>query len=386
MKKFCFLALTLTITISMMTAPTLARNVGFALTSLQQPPALPEDAAAAYADYYNEKDEAKKYEKAKGFLEKFSTVDQYWKNGPQKFIQNYELRKIYAKCQDADKTFFGAGGANEANLNNFLSACDAWIAKTPVPDVVSTTRISLGTGFGVLAGFYKDTARGLTYTDKAIQMLTPTTAPDKWKADEWASFRKENLGRLTQYQGLYKLRQSAPDHQAAIDFLTKAAEMKDGPAAKDPNTYLLRAEATTAIYTKLNTEYNSLQDIDKTGEKGKGLLNQIYPVVERMANDYARVVALTEGKADYKAIFEDAKTQTDQFVKFLNKDGKPDDLYKLFKGDIGAPDAKIKTEDSVSTPPPTVTPVKGAKTAPVAAVKAPTKAPAKAKVPPKKRK
>jgi hypothetical protein len=390
MKKFCFLALALTITVSLMTAPSIARNTRMALAS-QQPPALPEDAAAAYADYYNEKDEAKKYEKAKAFLEKFSTVDQYWKNGPQKFIQNYELRKIYAKCQDADKTFFGAGGANEANLNNFLSACDAWIGKTPVPDVVSTTRISLGTGFGVLAGFYKDTARGMSYTEKAIQMLTPTTPPDKWKPEEWASFRKENLGRLTQYQGLYKLRQSAPDHQAAIEFLTKAAEMKDGPAAKDPNTYLLRAEATTAIYTKLNAEYNALPDSEKTGEKGKALLNQIYPVVEKMANDYARVVALTEGKPDYKAIYEDAKTQTDQFVKFLNKDGKPEDLYKLFKGDISAPDAKIKTEESASTAPPTVTPVKGAKTAPVAAAggtptKAPAKAPAKAKAPPKKKK
>jgi hypothetical protein len=395
MKKLGFLALALTFSFALMSTPTLAVNNDSVATYQQQPPPLPEDAAAAYSDYYGEKDETKKYEKAKAFLEKFPTVDQYWKNGPQAFIKRYELTKVYDKCKAADAAFFGS--PNEANLNNFIAACDVWINKALKPDIYYTTRISLGTGYGVLAGFYKDTNRGETYTGKALPLLTPTAAPEGWKQTDWDNFRKENTGRLTQYQGLYKLRQTSPDYEAAIKSLTEAASYKDGPAVKDPNTYLLRAEATTGLYTKLNAEYSALNDTDKVGERGKALLNQIYPVVEKMANDYARVVALTEGNNVYKAIYDDAKAQCEQFVTFLNKDGKPDDLYKLFKGDVSAPDAKIKTEDSVSTAPPTTpTSGKGPKTAPLAAAggttpagggaKTPTKATTKTKTPPKKRK
>jgi hypothetical protein len=393
MKKLGFLALAFSI--AWLVTPTLALNNASPATYQQpQAPPLPEDAAAAYTDYYNEKDEAKKYEKAKAFLEKYPTVDKFWQNGPQVFIKRYELTKIYDKCKAADTAFFSS--PNEANLNNFITACDVWINKALKPDIYYTTRISLGTGYGVLAGFYKDTARGESYTGKALPLLTPTAVPEGWKQADWDNFRKENTGRLTQYQGLYKLRQTAPDFEAAVKYLTEAANYKDGPAVKDPNTYLLRAEATTGLYTKLNAEYTALSDDQKVAETGKALLNKIYPVVEQMANDYARVVALTEGNAPYKAIHDDAKAQCEQFVKFLNKDGKPEELYKLFKGDVSAPDAKIKTEESASTAPP-VTPVggKGPKTAPVAVAggspagggaKTPTKTTTKGKTPPKKRK
>ncbi|MBS1806895.1 MAG: hypothetical protein JST84_01730 [Acidobacteria bacterium] len=353
MKKFGILALALTISFVMMSTPTLAYH---SAAVYQQPP-ISEAGLAAYTEYYNERDQDKKYEKAKAFLEKFASEDEYWKKGPKAFIAGYELRKVYAKCQEADKTFFGS--PNEANLTNFIASCDAWINKSPKPDVYYTTRISLGTGYGVLASFYKDTARGESYTDKALQLLAATAPPEGWKPEDWNNFRKENIGRLTQYQGLYKLRQTPPDNEGAVKFLTNAAAIKEGPAVKDPNTYLLRAEATTAIYTKLNAEYNALSDDDKRGDKGKGLLEQIYPVVEKMANDYARVVALTEGQAPYKAIYDDAKSQCEAFVKFLNKDGNPDDLYKAFKADVSAADAKIKTEESSSTAPPPVAPPTG---------------------------
>lgn len=365
MKKFGLLALALTIGISMMTTPTLA-NYNAAVYQQQQPPPLePQEAADLYGKYYAEKtDQAKKYELAKEFLEKYPNVAQYWKNGPQKFIAGYELKLVYDKCAEADKVYFAVGGQNAANLNNLLSTCDAYLAKDPTPNVPVTNRLALATGFGVLASFYKDTARSNTYAEKSLKLIESTTPPNKdWTADMWAKFRAENIARLTQYQGLYKLRQSPPDNEGAIEYLSKAAAMKDGPAAKDPNTYLLRAEATTTLYTKLNTEYNALPTPeDKTGEPGKALLNKIYPVVEKMANDYARVVALTEGKPEYKAVYDDAKSQTEAFVKFLNKTANPDDLYKAFKADISAADVHIPREESASTAPPAAPPTgKGAK-------------------------
>jgi hypothetical protein len=396
MKKIIFLALALTITSALMAAPALARTASLAAQQ-QTPPLEPAEAAELYGKYFAApKDSKEKYDLAKQFLEKYPNVDPFWKKGPETYVKNYELKQVYDKCAEADKAYFAVGGQNAANLDKLLMTCDAYLAKNSSQDIQTSNRLALATGFGVLAGFYKDTGRSNTYAEKILKLLEPTAPPSKdWPPDTWAKFRVENKSRMVQYQGLYKLRQSTPDHEEAIRILSEAAAIKDGPAAKDPNTYLLRAEATTAIYTKLNGEYNALSsDVEKTGEPGKALLNKIYPVVEKMANDYARVVALTEGNPVYKAIYDDARTQTEQFVQFLNKEYKPEDLYKLFKGDIGAPDAKIKTEDSVSSAPPVAPTVKGPKTAAVSAAggtptssgaKTPAKAAPKAKAPPKRK-
>jgi hypothetical protein len=191
MKKLGFLALAFSI--AWLVTPTLALNNASPATYQQpQAPPLPEDAAAAYTDYYNEKDEAKKYEKAKAFLEKYPTVDKFWQNGPQVFIKRYELTKIYDKCKAADTAFFSS--PNEANLNNFITACDVWINKALKPDIYYTTRISLGTGYGVLAGFYKDTARGESYTGKALPLLTPTAVPEGWNRPTGITSARKTLG------------------------------------------------------------------------------------------------------------------------------------------------------------------------------------------------
>ncbi len=398
MKKFCFLALALTITISLMTAPSLASANSAAMSNQQQPPPLePQEAADLYGKYYAEKDQAKRHELAKEFLVKFPNVDPYWKKGPEAFIKNHELKQVFDKCAKAEEAYFATGGQNAANLNTLLSTCDAYLAKSPTPDIRFSYQLARATGFGVLAGFYKDTTRSNEYAEKSLKLIEPTAPPAKeWTADTWAKFRSNALSQIVQFQGLYKLRQTTPDNEGAIELFTKAAGLKEGPTAKDPNTYLLRAEATTAIYTKLKAEYDLLSDDKKVAAEGKELLNKIYSVVEKIANDYGRVVAVTEGKTEYKTTYDDAKSQTVQWVNFLNKDYKPDDLYKLFKGDLGAPNAKIKSEESVGSVPPTAPGVKGTKAAPVAAAsgtsansttaKTPAKSSAKPKVPPKKRK
>ena len=324
-------------------------------------------------------------------MEKYPNVDPYWKKGPQAFIKNYELKQVFDKCAKAEEVYFATGGQNAGNLTNLLTTCDAYLAKSPTPDIRFSYQLARATGFGVLAGFYKDTARSNEYAEKSLKLIEPTVPPAKeWTAETWAKFRTNALSQLVQFQGLYRLRQASPDNDAAIELFTKAANVKEGPAAKDPNTYLLRAEATTALYTKLKAEYDLLSDDKKVASEGKELLNKIYSVVEKIANDYARVVAVTEGKAEYKTTYDDAKSQTVQWVNFLNKDYKPDDLYKVFKGDVGAPNTKIKSDDSVSSVPPAAPPAKGAKTAPAAggtpAAGAGAKAPAKTKVAPKKRK
>ena len=365
MKKFGFIVLALSLSaIALPAAAGVVSDTKTAAVQQQQPPPLPDEAAAEYGVYYAEKDQAKKYDLAKKFVEKYNgKIDEYWLKGPKRFITNYEVTLAYNKCFEADKAFFG--GPNEANLNTFLAACDEYAQKAiDKPERYFSTRMALGTGFGVLAGFYKDTARATGYAQKAMPLVSDTSVPKGWEAKQWEAFRTESAGRLTQYMGLYLLRQGTPDPAGAADFLTKAAANKTSGAYKDPNTYLLRAEAVTAEYTRLNNEYNALSDDDKRGDKGKAALDKIYPTVSKLANDYARVVALTEGKPEYKAIYDDAKTQTESFWKFLkNKVEGVEALYANFKADPSVPDMEIKPEES-TTP-------KTAPTAPTPADKTP---------------
>ncbi len=357
MKKLGFFALTLSLSALLSSTPAFANNdkandkASTAPPQQAQPaqPELQEVCFPFYKEYYDEKTNFdNKYAKAKSFLEKCPQADPYWKKNPEKFIKSYELNKVREKCVEGDKLFFST--PNEANLTNFMNVCDAWISKTPTPDFYFPTRLAIGTGFGLLAGFNKDTVRGNSYAEKALQTLSQAATPPEWKDADWANYRKDNTSRLIQYKGLYKLRQAVPDYDGAIKDFTDAAADKNGPAIKDPNTYLLRAEAVTVSYTKYNDEYNALTDEEKRGEKGKAALAKIYPVVARLANDYARVVAVTEGKVDYKAIYDDSKVQCEEFYKFL-QNGKTlgiDELYKRFKTDVGATDLEIKVVESAA--------------------------------------
>ncbi|HEX4946546.1 MAG TPA: hypothetical protein VFZ34_07790 [Blastocatellia bacterium] len=346
MKKLGFLALALAVTFPLMTTPLLANTARNEIALQQATPS--DEERALYEKYYNEKDLEKKAAIAKEFVEKFpqSQYAAYCK----KTVDTWELTKLYNRYTEADKAFFTAGGTNEANLATLIAAGDTWLQKTP-GDVGPTVRLATATGFGLLAGFYKNSARVFADAEKALKALEPTAPPKGWKADVWAKFRSENIPLLTQYQGLAKLRQTPPDVDAALMYLNKSAAMKDGSTVKDPNTYLWRAEANSTIYSKNNDEYKVLTDDEKRGEKGKEMLKtKIYPVGEKIVHDYARVVALTANKADLKAVNTSAREDAETYYKIL-KDGKTTGLEELiarYQADVTAPDTPIWTEEAAA--------------------------------------
>lgn len=347
MKKLGFLALALIVSVPLMAAPTLTNTVRN--VNSQQAATPSEEERTLYAKYYEEKDLEKKAAIAKEFVEKFpqSQYAAYCK----KTIDTWELTKVYNKYTEADKAFFTANGANDANLTALLTAGDTWLKKTP-GDIGPTVRLATATGYGLLAGFYKDTNRVFTDAEKALKALEPTAAPKGWKPDVWAKFRADNTPLLIQYQGLAKLRQSPPDIEAALMYLNKSAAIKDGSTVKDPNTYLWRAEANSLIYAKNNDEYKALSDDDKRGEKGKELLKtKIYPVGEKIVHDFSRVVALTANKPELKAVNTSAKEDAETYYKIL-KDGKTDGLNELiarYQTDITTADTPIWTEPTATT-------------------------------------
>lgn len=339
MKKFGILALTFAFSVALLATPLLTHH------AIAQQAATPSDEERAlYEKWFNEKELEKKVVFAREFVEKFpqSSYAPYCK----KTIDAWELTKLYNKYKEADEVFFKENGANVANLTTLMAAGDAWLQKTP-GDIGPSVRLATATGFGLLAGFYKDSGRVFTYAEKALKALEPAAAPKGWKPDVWVKFRADNTSLLTQYQGLTKLRQTPPDVEAALMYLNKSASMKDGSTIKDPNTYLWRAEANNAIYGKNNDEYDVLSDDDKRGDKGKELLKtKIYPVGEKIVHDYARAAALTATDPKLKAANTSARENAENYYKIL-KDGKTtglDELIARYQADPTAPDTPIWVE------------------------------------------
>lgn len=356
MKKFGFVLLTLSLCLT-----TPFWTSGYSTTALAQ--ATPsEEEGALYKKIYETQALDQKAPLCQELITKFpqSQYAAYCK----KQVDRFELTKLYAKYQEAEKAFFAAGGTNDANLKALIAAGDTWLAKSPT-DIGATVRVATATGFALVPGISKDYARAYADAEKALKALEPTAAPTGWKPDLWAKFRTDNTSLLLQYQALVKLRQTPADIDSSIALLTKSADMKDGLTVKDPNTYLWRAEANSTVYTKLNDTYKAFTDDEKRGDKGKEQLAKIYPVGEMIVHDYARVVALTNGKPEWKGVNDGAKEDAETYYKIL-MDGKTtglDALYARYQGDVSAPNTPIHVDapatDAVKTPVKPTTPKAG---------------------------
>lgn len=286
----------------------------------------------AYTNWYNEKtDAAKKLALGKEFLKKFPDSD----FAPSVDNINSQVLEIIFKQH------LGAfyQGPDAAKLGQLLSVGDEILGKQP-DRAFFVGHMALASGFGVLAQFNKDLDKSKAYAEKALQLLEPTTPPKDWAPmtpEMWTGLRADGLSKLNQYMGLYLLSQPTPDPEQALTYLNKAAN-RTWATAKDPVTYLLRAQANTTFYTKLNAEYSSLTSDEKTSDKGKEILAKVDPVVDKLIDDYARVIALST-KPELKSQQDDAKSRLTDFWKYRHE-GKLDgmaELIKYYEADPTAP-------------------------------------------------
>jgi hypothetical protein len=296
-----------------------------------------EELLALYKAYFEENFFDERYRKAKLFLEKVDKPgcdlgEGFIAPNVRTFVKRRELVQLYNKCADADKTYFTS--PNLPNLNSMISACSAWIEKAPTPDHYYSTRLAIAAGHGLIAGFNKDIDQTFSLTEKALEGLKEETLPRDWTEKNWLQFRRENIGRLLQYQGLCKLRQSQADTEKGIGFLTKAAALKNGPAYRDTNTYLLRAEAYISSCPKIKEAIDAKNTKLQPNEKS---LLEVCPVVEKVIHDYARVVALYAVLPIQKIQDDDTQEVLTRLWGFTYPNSshkKLDDLINFYKAEF----------------------------------------------------
>lgn len=249
---------------------------------------LLQEERAAYTAYSNEKqDPARRLALGKDFLRRHPRSEH------AEAVNSGNRRATLEIFDVAYKAFSANPGS--ASLDRLLATGREILGRAPDRAVNAqvTSQLALATGRGMFGGFYSDLEQSRAYASQALELLKETTPPPGLDAEEYARLRANSLSLLNQCQGLYLLLQQDPDAEHAIDFLTKAAESKDGPSANDPNTYWLRARARDLIYQKLIGKYQALPKGRRTSKQGQSLCAEINPIANNLIEDYARVISLS---------------------------------------------------------------------------------------------
>jgi len=386
MKKFCqFLVCALLAGAFAMSAAVYAQSPKFGSEEEQK----------AYEAYYNavyvEKNKTKGYELAKAFVEKFPNSE------VASFAKGTIINKLGEDFQTALNSFY-QGTPDTSKLQALLSIGDEYLRWQP-DQVYVTAHMALGSSRAVLSTVSKDLNRSKSLAEKSLALMESPNPPANYPAELYGPLRESVLAQSNQFLGYYELEQPNPDLDRAIAFLTKSTlvKNKEGQGWKDPNNYWLRASAYQKKYSKLSNEYRALTDEQKSGEQGKALLEKINPLIDKMIDDYARVVAVAARSETAKPLHDAAKESLDQFWKYRysNLSNGQLDLIKHFEADptveapartpaAASPDMSAGAPPTATTTKPTLTaaPTAGSKNGSKAA---PAKGKAKA-APAKKKK
>jgi hypothetical protein len=329
----------------------------------QQPKFKTDAEQKAYEKYYNavyvEKDAAKGYELAKAF------VEQYPDSEVAKYAMSTIINKVGADFQAALTAFYADGTPQAAKLDKLLNVGEEYLKLQPNQPYVSA-HMALASSRAVLAQQVKDMSRAKMLAEKALSLMASPTPPADYPAEQYNPLRENVLAQCNQFLGYFELEQSTPNLDTAVAFLTKSTEVKnkDGLGWKDPNNYWLRASASQKQYAKLSNEYRALPDDQKTGDAGKALLDKINPLIDKMIDDYARVVAAATGNEAARELSASAKEQLDALWKYRysNLANGQNDLIKHFAADptVTAParTPAAATPDMSAAAPPTTTSTK----------------------------
>jgi tetratricopeptide (TPR) repeat protein len=310
----------------------------------QQDPKQVEFENTWYDACFKKKEADKCYQLSKELIDKFPNST-YVKDA-KKIVANQDVTKSYEKFSAALQAYYS--GQPDANkLEQLFAAGDEFLKIQPdYPPVIG--HMALAGARGVLGEIYKDREKVKGYVEKALKAFESPTPPDKnLKPEEWTTLRELVQAKGNQYMGYY-LSTTQGDEQQAIDYLTKATQVKnkDGEGWKDPNNYSLRASIYSKQYAKVQGEYEKLADDQKSGDAGKALLTQVNEIIDKIIPDYARVLA-TATKPETKPIYDSVKKEFDNLWKFrTNAPEKAAEYIKAFQADptVAGPPIPVKAD------------------------------------------
>ncbi len=156
------------------------------------------------------------------------------------------------------------------------------------------------------------------YATKAVALIEADKKPAQVNDQFWGEFKQKWLPEL--YQALGFVAFTANDAAEAKAKFEKATQLNP----LSPNGYLMLATLSNANYERAAMDYNTA-----SGAAKDAALKKAYGHLDEVIEYYARVVAITEPKPEYKQIH-------DQVLPALQE------TYKTRKGSLDGLDAVIK--------------------------------------------
>jgi hypothetical protein len=308
-----------------------------------------------YETCYTKKDNDQCYQLSRELLEKYPTSQ--YKDNASKNVKNYELNKSWEKFNTALKAFYSTPPQDAAKLENLFAAGDEFLKVEPDQQnpfhLFVAGQMALGGRIAALSQSYKNLDRVKGYAERALKLFETAAAPEKFKkeyTDYVDPLRDLVKANMNQFLGYY-LVETKGDQTQAIDYLTKATQVKgkDLVGWKDPNNYWLRANIYSKQYEELRKKYDALPDDQKTGDAGKELLKQVNQLLDtKLIPDYARVL-VTANDPGSKGLKDAATELFNAFWKFRVDDvSKSQPFIKTFEADptVAAPPVPAKAETS----------------------------------------
>lgn len=281
------------------TPATLERLLKLGMGARTKQALLEQEERAEFTAYSNEKDPARRLTLGREFLQKY-------RQSSETANVAADIRKLEVEIFEAEFQRF-SDNPNATGLDTVLTLGRDLLRRRPERATVVqvTSKLALATGRGMLGNFYNDLEQSRDYANQALRLLEDTTSLADVDQETYRKLRTDSLSILYQCQGLYLLRQPAPDSEQAITYLTKAAELKDGPSANDPITYWLRALARDLNFQKLSDEYRALPKDQRSGKQGQPLCAKITEIINQLILDYTQVVSLSS-RADSPQLKDEA--------------------------------------------------------------------------------
>jgi hypothetical protein len=325
------------------------------LTAIAQDEKQVEFERTWYTTCYTEKNEEKCYQLSKELLAKYPTST-YAKNaGP--IIKSKDLNNAWEKFKAALDSFYKQSPQDAAKLEALFAAGNAFHQVEPDQQnpfhlfVLGQMAIAGNQAVSVVQ-FYKnmDTVKG--YAERAIKAFESAQATEKTKKDfdlYVAPLKDLVMANSNQFFG-FRLIETKGDQQQALDYLTRATQIKgrDGIGWKDPYNYLLRSTIYFNQYIEIRKPYDAMTDEQKVSDAGKELFKKINEYLDsKVIPEYARVLA-TATKPETKPYYDSAKNPFDVYWDFRTgaKD-KAADYIKNYVSDptIASVTVPAKAED-----------------------------------------
>src|SRR5262249_24670267 len=297
---------------------------------------------AWHASCYTEKNDDKCYQLSKELVAKYSTST-YIKNATS-IIKGRELNSAWQKFKDALDAFYKQSPQDTTKLDALFAAGSAFHQVEPDQQnpyhlfVVGQMAIAGNQAVSVVQ-FYKnlDTVKG--YTERAIKAFESAQPTEKTKKDFdllVAPLKDLVIANGNQFFG-FRLIETKGDQQQALDYLTKATQVKskEGVGWKDPYNYLLRSTIYFNQYADIRKPYDAMTDEQKASEEGKELRKKINEVLDtKLIPEYARVLATATGPA-VKPYYDSAKNPFDVYWDY--RTGAKDKAAEYIKNYVTDP-------------------------------------------------